>query len=130
MPKSLKPGDLGRAIERELTIYGREVTNRLDEEALAATKKLTNLTRRTAPVGHRGRFKRSISWMQDHKSARGSSYVWYVRAPAHRLTHLLVHGHATKDGGRTKGDPFLANALDEVLPEYEQRVEEAVKNGK
>ena len=68
--------------------------------------------------------------MQDHKSARGSSYIWYVRAPAHRLTHLLVHGHATKDGGRTKGDPFLKNALDEVLPEYEQRVEEAIKNGK
>lgn len=130
MSKSIKPGDLGKAIERELTIYSRDVTESLDEAANTAIKKLTNLTRKTAPVGRRGKFKRSISWMQDHKSARGSSYVWYVRAPAHRLTHLLVHGHATKDGGRTKGDPFLANALNEVLPEYEQRVEEAVKNGK
>lgn len=130
MSKSIKPGDLGKAIEKELTIYSRDVTESLDEAANTAIKKLTNLTRKTAPVGHRGKFKRSISWMQDHKSARGSSYIWYVRAPAHRLTHLLVHGHATKDGDRTKGDPFLANALDEVLPEYEQRVEEAVKNGK
>lgn len=130
MSKSVKPWDLGKAIEKELTIYSRDVTESLDEAANTAIKKLTNLTRRTAPVGHRGRFKRSISWMQDHKSARGSSYVWYVRAPAHRLTHLLVHGHATKDGGRTKGDPFLQNALDDVLPEYEQRVEEAIKNGK
>ena len=45
----------------------------------------------------------------------------------HRLTHLLVHGHATRNGGRTKANPFLKNALDAVLPEYERAVEEAVK---
>ena len=53
--------------------------------------------------------------------------MWYVKAPDHRLTHLLVRGHATKDGGRTKADPFLENALDVVLPEYEQNAREAVK---
>lgn len=130
MSKSIKPGDLGKAIERELTIYSRDVTESLDEAASTAIKKLTNLTRKTAPVGRRGSYRKHISWMQDHKNARGSSYVWYVRAPDYRLTHLLVRGHATKDGGRTKGNPFLQNALDEVLPEYEQRVEEAIKNGK
>ena len=130
MSKSIKPGDLGKAIERELTIYSRDVTESLDEAASKEIKKLTNLTRKTAPVGRRGSYRKHISWMQDHKNARGSSYVWYVRAPDYRLTHLLVRGHATKDGGRTKGNPFLQNALDEILPEYEQRVEEAVKNGK
>ena len=54
-------------------------------------------------------------------------YIWYVKAPDHRLTHLLVHGHATRNGGRTKANPFLKNALDDVLPEYERAVEEAVK---
>lgn len=56
------------------------------------------------------------------------SYVWHVKAPDYRLTHLLVHGHATKDGGRTKGNPFLANALAQVLPEYERKVEEVLRN--
>ena len=55
--------------------------------------------------------------------------TWYVKAPHYRLTHLLVHGHAKKDGGRVQGDPFLQNALDEVLPEYERAVEEGLKNG-
>ena len=54
-------------------------------------------------------------------------FVWHVKAPDYRLTHLLVHGHATKTGGRTKADPFLHKALDVVLPEYEQAVKEACK---
>ena len=36
-------------------------------------------------------------------------------------------GHATKDGKRTKANPFLKNAIDQVLPEYEAAVEEAIK---
>jgi hypothetical protein len=55
-------------------------------------------------------------------------FIWHVKAPDYRLTHLLVKGHATKDGGRTKANPFLQNALDQVLPEYEKEVEEAVKS--
>jgi hypothetical protein len=39
-----------------------------------------------------------------------------------------VHGHATKNGGRTRADPFLHNALGHVLPEYERAIEEAVQN--
>jgi hypothetical protein len=31
------------------------------------------------------------------------------------------------NGGRVPGDPFLKNALDEVLPDYEKDVEEALK---
>ena len=70
--------------------------------------------RRRGGGGHRGRTIRA---------------TWYVKAPDYRLTHLIVHGHATKDGGRTRGNPFLKNALDEVLPEYEREVEEVLKNG-
>ena len=54
-------------------------------------------------------------------------FIWYVRPPDHRVTHLLVKGHATRNGGRTKADPFLRNALDQVLPEYEKAVEESLK---
>ena len=127
---NVKPEDLGAAIEQELTIYSEDVMNAVDTAAHDAAKKLVKLTRASAPVGHRGKFRRSISQMPLDRSKLRKSYVWYVRAPAYRLTHLLVHGHATKDGGRTKGSSFLADALNTVLPEYERAVEEAVKNGK
>lgn len=127
MSKAIKPGDLGAAIAEELTVYHEDVTNAVDAAGEKAIKKLVKLTKASAPVGARGDFKKSIASKLLKKSNRGNTFVWYVKAPNHRLTHLLVHGHATAKGGRTKADPFLKNALDEVLPEYEKEVEEALK---
>lgn len=128
MAKNIKPDALGRAIEQELTIYSKAVIEGLDKESADAVKKLVKLTKATAPKGARGSFKEHISSKLLQKSLRGSKYVWYVKPPDHRLTHLLVHGHATKDGGRTKADPFLENALAQVLPEFENKVKEVIEN--
>ena len=132
MAKTIKPGDLGAAISQELTTYHAEVVEKLDAAGDAAIKKLVNLTRATAPKGIRGKFRRFISskCLKGERRGiyvQGSTYVWYVKPPEYRLTHLLAYGHATKNGGRTKADPFLKNALDTVLPEYEEAVKEAIK---
>ena len=129
MAKNIKPDALGRAIEQELTIYSTAVVEGLDNESAKAVKKLAKLTRATAPNGARGSFKKHISSKLLQRNSRGSKYVWYVKPPDHRLTHLLVHGHATKDGGRTKADPFLEDALNQVLPEFENNVKEVIENG-
>jgi hypothetical protein len=129
MSNSVNPEDLGRVLQEELTIYSKSVTERVNNAAREAIEKLVKLTKQTAPKGKRKgkKFAKSIA-SQETVKARGNEYTWYVKAPNHRLTHLLVHGHATKDGGRTEADPFLRNALDEVLPEFERQVEESVKN--
>lgn len=128
MAKGIDPGALGRAIDQELTIYHSGVVKKLDSLSNEAVKQLVKQTKASAPVGARGSFKRNIAGKQLKKDKNGSTYVWYVKPPDHRLTHLLVHGHATKDGGRTKADPFLKDALDQVLTEYERQVEEAIKS--
>lgn len=128
MAKNVKPQDLGAAIEQELTLYHENVLERVNSAGQEAIKKLVKLTRATAPKGARGDFRKHITSKEDKKRL-GNTYVWGVKAPEYRLTHLLVHGHATRDGGRTKPDPFLQNAVDQVLPEYEKKVEEAVQNG-
>jgi hypothetical protein len=127
---SVKVTGLGDAITQELTMYHQDVTEQVDKISEASIKQLTKLTRATAPVGARGDYRKSIASKLLVKRKTGSTYVWYVKAPNHRLTHLLAHGHATKDGGRTKADPFLQNAVDQVLPEYEAAVERTLKNGK
>lgn len=126
---SIKVTDLGDAITQELTLYHKDVVARVDKIGEASIKQLAKLTAATAPVGKRGDYRKSISCKRLVKRATGSTYVWYVKSPHHRLSHLLVHGHATKDGGRTKADPFLKNAVDQVLPEYEAAVERTLKNG-
>lgn len=127
---SIKVTGLGDAITQELTLYHQEVTDRVDRIGEESIKQLAKLTRATAPVGERGDYRKSIASKCLVKRKTGSTYVWYVKAPNHRLTHLLAHGHATRDGGRTRADPFLQNAVDQVLPEYEAAIERTLKNGK
>ena len=120
---------LGDAIRRELTVYKDELVGRIDKVGEEEIKKLVKLTVASAPE-QTGFFKRNITFKKLTRDWKETSkFVWYVRAPAHRLTHLLVHGHANVDGSRTPGNPFLYDALDEVLPEYQRRVEEAIENG-
>ena len=128
MSKNIKAEDLGSAIGEELTLYAKGVQDGIAAVTTDAMKKLVSKTKATAPKGKRGSFRKNIT--ADYASVNGGRTfraTWYVKAPDHRLTHLLVHGHATKDGGRTKADPFLENALDAVLPEYEHAVEEVIK---
>ena len=128
MSKGIKPDDLGAAIAAELTTYHKEITDRVNACGREAIKKLVKLTKTRAPKGARGSFKRNIASKELDAGHGMKAFLWHVKAPDHRLTHLLVHGHATKDGGRTRGDPFLQSSLDQVLPEYEHDIEEAVRN--
>lgn len=126
MSKSIKPDQLSAALEKELGLYSEEVTEKVNTAGRNAVKKLVELTKANAPKGRRGDFAKSIAMKEDTAEHGGKVFIWYVKPPNHRLTHLLVHGHATKNGGRTKANPFLHNAVDEVLPEYEKEVEEAI----
>jgi hypothetical protein len=121
---------LTEALQTTLDDYSAKVLEGVDGASYRAADKLLKLTKATAPVGFRKKFRRSIAVKEIYKDRgkyRGRTYVWHVKPPDHRLTHLLVHGHATKDGGRTKADPFLQNALDKVVPEYLEEVEDALK---
>lgn len=122
-----KPGDLGAALANELTLYAQDVEKAVDAAGERAMQKLVRITKATAPKGKRGQFRRKITWTAQRGRLGTRTFVWHVKAPDHRLVHLVVHGHATKDGGRTKGNSFLQDALDQVLPEYEREVEEAVR---
>lgn len=129
--------DLSTQIDQVLTIYNEKVNEKLRDITQESMKKLVKETKATAPRGRRkGQYRKNIT--ADYSGAKKSpkglkgqnvKAVWYVKAPDYRLTHLIVHGHATKDGGRTRANPFLQNAVNKVVPEYEKKVEEAIKNG-
>ena len=127
MAKTIKPADLGAAIQQDLRMYHENVTKRINSLTRETAETLVKKTKATAPK-QTGSFRKNIASKLVRSSFGGDVYAWYVKDPDYRLTHLLVHGHATQNGGRTKGDPFLQNALDAVLPEYETAVKEAVQN--
>lgn len=136
-PNHIHVGEMGAAMENVLEIYSQDVQDAIVDVTETWMKTLVHETKRTAPRGPRnGQFRKNISAdyreLRRVKSMRGRTIraTWYVKAPDYRLTHLLVHGHATKDGGRTRPNPFLQNALDFVLPGYEYELEEVLRNGR
>lgn len=126
MSKAIKPADLSNAIQQELELYTEGVTERVNASGKTSAEHLRKLTKANAPVAT-GSFRKNIAVKEVDAGHGMKKYIWHVKAPDYRITHLLVHGHATKTGGRTQADPFLHNALDVVLPEYEQAVKEACK---
>lgn len=133
MANGIQIQDLGAAIAKELELYNSAVQANVNKAGRKAVKELERKTKDTAPFNAKAYHKHyadMIATKSEKTRIGDEKHTWYVKPPGHRLTHLLVRGHETRDGGRTEGDPFLQNALDAVLPEYEKEVEEAIKNGK
>lgn len=134
MSKRVLVGEVSAAINEELTVYGQKITDSVNAVGAEEMNRLVEITRATAPRGGVIRKKKKHTpFYKDIRSdvvpgTRGDRYIWHVGGQNYRLTHLIVHGHATKDGGRTKANPFLTNALAKILPEYESRVKEAIEN--
>lgn len=127
MSKSISPAQLGAAIEAELGMYHKDVVERVDAAGEKAIKKMVKLAKASAPQWT-GRLKKDITHKVIESRMGTKTFVLHAKAPSYRIFHLAVHGHATKTGGRARGNPFLANAVAAVLPEYEQDVKEAIGN--
>lgn len=127
MAKTVNPIYISKALVGCLEEYLGETQDAVNEAGEKAMKKLVKLTKVTAPKDT-GDFSKKITSITRTNAVGDKAQVWCVKAPEHRLTHLIVHGHAKEDGGRVAGNPFLEKALETVIPEYEKAVEEAVKN--
>lgn len=57
-----------------------------------------------------GTFTSHISHKGEAVGTDGWKETWYVRPPEYRLAHLLANGHETRSGGRSKSNPFIADA--------------------
>lgn len=131
MSQNICIDDLSDAIEKELMLYAETVLEGVNEKAEKAIKKLVKETKETAPTGNRKRqkYKNSITSKKIDSSINSIAYLWYVKAPNHRLSHLLNNGHALRDGGRYEGTGFITNAEKKIVEEYEKDIEEVIENG-
>ena len=138
--RQISPDLLDQALQEILRDYALRSGERIDELTHAAVVELVELTRSTAPRGSglgrfqinsfgdrqrssRPHFHTSIAWKKLQGGWFGASrYLWYVNAPNYRVTHLIAKPHASRSGGTVRANPFLVNALQQVLTEYEEAI--------
>lgn len=128
MARTVSIDQLDEALAEQLSLYHDEVIEQVNTAGETAIKDLVKKTKAATPK-RTGKLKKAITYKAIDAGNGTKLYVLHAKAPSHRIFHLAVHGHATKTGGRARGNPFLANAVAAVLPEYERAVEEAVRNG-
>lgn len=119
--------DLADAINERMTVYQSDTARKVLKVTKNTMKRFVKITKQTAPR-RTGKFAKAIRSTVEDNGVVGSKGVWYVGGDEYRKTHLIVNGHQLRQGGRTKGDPFLENALEEIADEYIKGIEEAVKN--
>lgn len=108
-------------VQKILAEYAGSVRENVDEVTKAVARKGAQAVRRAAAsaVGGTGEYARG--WTSKVESGRfGSSGVIYNKKPG--LPHLLEHGHANRNGGRTPGRPHIAAAAEQIVREFEEEV--------
>ena len=74
-----------------------------------------------------GAYKSSIRSRVEEKGGNYAKSVVYAEDPHYRLTHLLEHGHAKVNGGRTRAFPHWAEAEQTAINDFEKKLREAIE---
>ena len=112
-------------VQKILAEYAGSVRENVDEVTKAVARKGAQAVRRAAAsaVGGPGEYARG--WTSKVESGRfGSSGVIYNTKPG--LPHLLEHGHANRNGGRTPGRSHIAPVDEAIVTAFQKEVEDSL----
>lgn len=114
---------LASAVAEILEEYGDNVQENLDDIVTDITKQGVKTLKGEA----RGTFRRhsgkyAAGWTSEIETGRFSSQGTIYNAKVPGLPHLLEHGHANRNGGRTAGRVHIAPVENELIKEFEEQV--------
>lgn len=122
--------EMQQAIEKAVQTYRDDVIHDTKVVIDEVSKEATKLVKASAPVRPGGgKYKRSLTYRNVYESLTERRNVIYASKGQHRLTHLLEHGHLTKNGKKkTKAQPHFAQGQKYLDDNFVKRLKEKLNN--
>ena len=128
MGNNIQIGGLSEAIQKELTLYSKEITDGIKKAVDDVSKELLQNTRADAPEAS-GKYKKAMRTKTMYESGEEKRVRWYVASPRHTLSHLLENPHRTRNGGTTRAIPHIKKNEEKAVKDFQEKVEGVIKNG-
>ncbi len=119
---------LAAEIARVLAEYSQDVVEKVNISSEKVAKAAVKQLKETSPKRY-GKYAKSWAVKTEPEVGQPHKRIVHVKAPHHRLTHLLEHGHAKVGGGRVEGKPHIRPTEEQVIKDFTQEVEEAIRRG-
>ena len=119
---------LAAEIAKVLSEYSQDIVEKVNISSEAVGKAAVKQLKQTSPKRY-GKYAKSWTMKTEPEVGQPHKRIVHVKAPHYRLTHLLEHGHAKVGGGRVEGKPHIRPAEEQVIKDFVQKVEEAIKRG-
>lgn len=121
MAETIELSSFSSEMQKILNEFGEEVQIVADEEVVSVTKEAVKKVKTESPK-NRGEY--SKGWKMKKKDTRFGVETTIYNSTHGWLVHLLEHGHAKVNGGRTKAEPHVKPVQDWAEKEILKRLKE------
>ena len=119
---------LADAVMDAMIAYTKDVEEAIPDVVDNTADVMVKEIRATAPK-RSGKYAKGWTVRQLGERTRSKEgYAKLVCNPKrYSIAHLVEYGHAKRGGGRVSGKPHIRPVCDRLLPEFEKKIERAVK---
>ena len=127
MANTVKIDGLADAVMKELSEYADVIDSDMRKAVTKAGQTVRKDISARAPRRH-GDYAKSWATKKTRQSARSLEVTVYSRN-RYQLAHLLEHGHAKRNGGRTRAFPHIAPAEENGVRQLEEDIKRSIRHG-
>ena len=125
MSRNYKPSEIDKVVTEELDAFANACTEDIHEAAVAAAKWANKELKAKSP----GQGDYHTEWRVEKQKLRTGTKTTVYNKKLYMLSHLLEHGHAKVNGGRTRALEFIAPINDQAAKKFENELKRRVENG-